>query len=459
MGVLAALEEPHRSLCWVAPVTEDSELATEDPLALDYLSQQVGLWLFPTLTSRSDRAQAFAMVLFGLSLAERAIGEYGAPATDDQRRWFFERWERFWALATLESRGGELPRGHGDSMRGIRGARAAWRPGNGPLPLDFPMISRQLELGNLGAYLSPLRRAKLLLDGTLRPSAAALEIIDAFWDESDNRHRGRYDDYALLALDPGRRKIERSHANLTLAKLGENSRLTSLAERKRKPQQRRLHEALFASARDASTLAMSQLVEAAARAKVTSAEEIIDGALAGRFGALAPELRASLETAKAFGAVVHGLLRVFDLVYDAVCLAGWTAASANIAQRVLDPSSLGALRATSRQLLAAPEASRMRALPLHGAACMRLAEELQSSAAEDALAALLRYHDAVQKERRRGEGWIRLENGRLVLLATTYTTQAEAWRFPSYKFPAVRSLLLDTGRIPARSARSAQAAP
>ena len=456
MGVLAVLEDPHRSLCWVAPAAEGSELATEDPLALDYLSQQVGLWLFPTLTSRSDRAQAFAMVLFGLSLAERAIVAYGAPGTDDQRRSFFERWERFWALATMESRNGELPRGHRDSMRGIRGARAAWRPGNGPLLLDFPLISRQQELGNLGAYLSPLRRAKLLLDGTLRPSAAALEIIDAFWDEPDNRHRSRYDEYALLALDPERRKIERSHANLTLAKVGENSRLTSLTERKRTPQQRRLHEALFSSARDASTLAMSQLVEAAVRGKVTSTEEIIDGALAGRFVALAPELRASLETAKAFGAIVHLLLRTFDLVYDAVSSAGWTVSSASVAQRVFDSSTLGELQAISLQLLAAPEADRLRALPMHGAACLRLAGELRSAAAEDALAALLRYHDAVQQERRRGEGWIRLEHGKLVLLATTYTTQVEAWRFPTYKFPTVRSLLVDTGWL---SARSAQAAP
>jgi hypothetical protein len=455
MGVLAVLEEPHRSLCWVAPVSEDSELATEDPLALDYLSQQVGLWLFPTFTSRSDRAQAFAMVLFGLSLAERAIQAYGTPATDAQRRWFFERWERFWALATIESRGGELPRGHGDAMRGIRGARAAWRAGSGPLPLDFSLISRQQELGNLGAYLSPLRRAKLLLDGTLRPSAAALEIIDAFWDEADNRHRGRYEEYALLALDPKRSKIERCHANLTLAKLGENCRLTSLNERKRKPQQRRLHEALFANARDASTLAMSQLVEAAVRDKVTSAEEIIDGALAGRFGAVAHELHAALETARSFGAVVHVLLRAFDRVYDAVAAEGWSASSARVAGQALDEAALRELRATSRQLLVAPEARRLRTLPLHGAACLRLAAELPDAAAEEALEALLRYHDAVQKERRRGEGWIRLEGGRLVLLATSYTTQADAWRFPTYKFPAVRSLLVDTGRLGARAAKAA----
>ena len=58
MVVLATAEDPERSLCWVAPVAEDSELATEDPLALDYIAQQVGLMLLPALTTRSSRATA-----------------------------------------------------------------------------------------------------------------------------------------------------------------------------------------------------------------------------------------------------------------------------------------------------------------------------------------------------------------------------------------------------------------
>lgn len=79
-------------------------------------------------------------------------------------------------------------RGDGDAMRGGRGALVAWRPGNGALPLDFPLISRQQELGNLGAYLSPLQRAGLVIDGTLRSNSAALDVIDSCWDEADLAH-------------------------------------------------------------------------------------------------------------------------------------------------------------------------------------------------------------------------------------------------------------------------------
>lgn len=122
---LATLADPGRSLCWVAPVAEESELAAEDPLALSSGGSGSGRW-------RRCRA----------------------------------------AMAPC--------RGGWDAMRGVRGALAAWRPWSGALPRDFPLISRQQELGNLGAYLSPLRRAGLVIDGTLRPSPAALDVIDSF---------------------------------------------------------------------------------------------------------------------------------------------------------------------------------------------------------------------------------------------------------------------------------------
>lgn len=228
MTELLSIEQPARSFFWTAPASDTGEMTSEDPLGLDYVAQQVGLLMLPALTTRSTRAQAYAMVLYGLALAERGVDRYGYANTEEKKRELFERWERFWALATLEYRRGPLPRGDRDTMRGIRGAKAAWRPGDGPLPLDFALISRQEELGNLGAYLAPLRRSGLVRDGDVRPTPAALEILESFWDEpGDNRHRGRYEEYALAALEPDRTRIERKHGNLTLARVGERSRLKS----------------------------------------------------------------------------------------------------------------------------------------------------------------------------------------------------------------------------------------
>jgi hypothetical protein len=80
MTVLAPLSKPEAALFWAAPAPADSEFSPEDPLALDYLGQQMGLRLLPRLTTRTSRAQYYAVVLYGLHLAELAIAEYGLPA-------------------------------------------------------------------------------------------------------------------------------------------------------------------------------------------------------------------------------------------------------------------------------------------------------------------------------------------------------------------------------------------
>lgn len=447
---LAPMGDAGRALCWVAPAGEDSELATEDPLALDYITQQVGLWMLPALTTRSSRAQAFAMVLYGLALADRAIREQGAPNTDETRRVLFERWERFWALATMEACQGDLPRGHGDAMRGVRGARAAWRSGDAPLTLDFQLISRQQELGNLGAYLAPLRRAGLVIEGTLRPSPAALDIVEAFWDErSENKHWGRYEDYALQALDLGRRKIDRSSGNLTLRKVGKVSRLTSLVRYGRSAQQRRLYDALFARARDASTPAISGLVEAAVGAGIFDPQELLDATLAGRLGAVDERLRELLVTARDLGTATDVLLGAFDRVYAAVEAAGLTASAAQVARDAFGTGKMDELRAACVAVMRSPRAGELRSLPMHGGAFVRLAERLMFAEAPEALEALLGYHAEVQRERRRGQGWIRMDGDRLLLLVTSYTARPDADRFPGYKLDVVRRLLQDTGRLTA----------
>lgn len=456
MVVLQSFDRPGDTFFWTAPAAESSELATEDPLALDYVAQQVGLLLLPTFTTRSTRAQAFAMVAYGLSLVERAIRSYGYPNTDETRRGLFERWERFWALATLEHRGGQLPRGDWDTMRGVRGARAAWRAGDKPLPIDFPLISRQQELGNLGAYLAPLRRAGLVLDGTLRPSPAALDLIDAFWDEpEENRTRGRYDDYALSVLNRETARLVRSHGNLTLGRVGERSRLTSLVARRRTTQQGRLFEALFERAKDPHTRATAGLVQAAVQAGVVAPRAMIEGAVAGRFGVIGTQLHDLLVTAMRLGDAIVALVGAFDRVYDSLDRAGWITTRARSVAEAFRPSDLAALRGACTNLLDAPCVSDLRRLPMHGGSFVRLAEGLSGANADVALGLLLAYHAGVQRDRRRGEGWIREEGDRLVLVVTSYTARPDSPRFPSFKLDAVRTLLVDVGRLPLAGAEEA----
>ena len=63
---LLSLDRPDHFLTWNTRLEDDADFLPLDPLALDYLGQQVGLWLFPALTTRTDRAQYFAVVIYGL---------------------------------------------------------------------------------------------------------------------------------------------------------------------------------------------------------------------------------------------------------------------------------------------------------------------------------------------------------------------------------------------------------
>jgi hypothetical protein len=377
----------------------------------------------------------------------RAVERYGYPNTDETKRELFERWERFWALATLEYRKGVLPRGDWDAMRGIRGAVAAWKPGDDRLPSDFPLISRQQELGNLGAYLAPLRRAGLVHDGGLGPTPAALEMLECFWDEADNGHRGRYEDYALSVLEPRKAKFDRKHGNLTLRRVGEQSRLSSLVALERSKQQDRLYSALFAKARDANTYAVSILVENAAKSGVLAPRAVLDAAIAGKLGATDAGLNELLITARGFGDYMRELMAAFDRIYVSIDRAGWIVPRGQVASDALSESARVPLNESAARLLDTPCVGEIRRLPMHGAPCLRLAEDLKEADASTALDLILAYHGAVQRDRRRGAGWFRDEGGQLVLAVTSYTAHADQPRFPSFKLNAVATLLSDTGRL------------
>jgi hypothetical protein len=295
-----------------------------------------------------------------------------------------------------------------------------------------------------------------VIDGTLKPGPAALAIVESFWDEpEENKHRSRYEDYALLALDRAQKHIGRTNANLTLGRVGERSRLTSLVARGRAAQQRRVHEALFERARDPHTLAVCCLVEAATAAGVREPRDVLDGAIAGRFGVVDERLRDLLVTGRLFGDVTQALVGAFDRTYASLDDAGWVAPRERIAAAAFGASDLLPLREACARLLDAPCVGEIRRFPAHGAAFLRLVDDLRAADTGAALDLLLAYHGAVQRDRRRGEGWIRDEAGKLVLVVTSYTARPDAPRYPSFKLDVVRSLLVDLGRVPSASAGDA----
>jgi hypothetical protein len=446
--VLQALDNPPTELFWSAPLASDSDFTVEDPLALDYLGQQVGLWLFRGFTTRTNRAQNYPVVLYGLHLAELAIRKFGYGGDDETRTRLFERWERFWALATLEARNGELVRGDEDAMRGVMGARRAWFPGSTPLPLDFPLISRQNELGGLGAYLSSLREHGLVFPGTLRVTPAAGEILDAFWVVPKERSTGHlYEEFALEALDFKRTTIPRERGRLTLAGLGRRSRLSCLVKRPRPDQQERLWRVLFLQAKDDSTLPLANQLIAADADGVEDPEELLEGFLAGRWGKLTPEVASKVEIALAFGNVARVLLDRFHRAYGYVDDHGWVADSEDVSAAAFPEADMSELRAVCASLLNLPGAARFRSLPEHGPAFLRLLERLSVANPSDGLEHLLSFHQGVQRSRRGGGAWLRREQDKLVMQVAGYSGHETEAVFPSLKLGVVRRLLTDLGKL------------
>lgn len=445
---LVAFDALPDGIFWSAPLALDSDFTAEDPLAIDYLSQQVGLWLFRGFTTRTSRAQNYAVVLYGLQLADRAIHEFGYPGDDETRTRLFERWERFWALATLEFRNGQLARGDDDAMRGVQGATRAWFPGKKPLQLDFPLISRQSELGGLGAYLTSLREYGLVFPGSRRVTPAAREILASFWSEPGERDWSHlYEGYALSALDFDRSHIERASGRLTLAGLGNRSRLSSLVKGRRAQQQERLWNALFVAARDGSTLPLAEKLIAAHNDGVYETEDVLEGLVAGRWGALSANNKNRIEVALAFGRLARVLLRRFDRAYGYVDEHGWVASFEEVSDAAFPSSEAKELREACGAVLTAYESRGFRKLQYHGPKLITLLTKLASSGPRASLEHLLAYHRAVQRSRRGGGAWIRQDEGKLVMQVAGYNGYKFEAGFPGMKLNVVRKLLADLGRL------------
>lgn len=446
MPLLTAITDIRKSLVWAAPLDPLGDFTPEDPLALDYVGQQVGLVLFGALTTRTSRAQNFAVVLYGLALADEVLREQ-VNRDDEVRQRLFERWERLWALSVLEFHQGDLPRGSPDSMRGVQGARRAWTAGGHPLPLDYRLISRQGELGSLGAYLSSLRELGLVFRGSLRVTPAGDEIVKCFWGEAGHRRTAWLHRYALLAMDEGRTTVPRQEGNVSLALMGELSRLQCLVEGARSEQQRRLHDAIICGAKD-DTERLSELVEAVCRAGTTEPRAMVQAMLRGRPVRPEPDLIPKLELALAFMDAAAAIRTMFDAVYSAVEAAGWSCDINAVLNTAMHGPVVEHVRQTCERLVRVERFSLFGAKMLHGSGFQRLVSLLAAGDPKADLAHLLAFHGHVQRERGRGTGWIGADGDRLVADLTSYTGHRTAARAPSLKFDVVRRLLVDVGRLP-----------
>ena len=146
-----------------------------DPLAFDYFAQQLGNEILPSFTTRTERARYYTVVLYGLYLAQKYLKETGDGVVHEKDILeYFKKYERLWAKAVVCSYDIIQERDeHETGLRGKRGAIANREKKS----LDYQFLTRQLELGGLGAYRSSLEDLGLLNEN-LKLTQKGLRIIE-----------------------------------------------------------------------------------------------------------------------------------------------------------------------------------------------------------------------------------------------------------------------------------------
>lgn len=441
-------QTPISTLTWSAPRQEATDFAPEDPLAIDHLQQQLGNLLWPGFTTRTSRAFYYVMVCYGLRVIEDLLLHHHLAPTDDNRRTWFERWEKLWALAICASYDGTIDAA--DAMRGRNGVLRAWRSRAGRLPLDYQLISRQMELGAMGAYRTSLVEHGLLAAGALRPTPIGADLATAIWGEDDAREE--LDAYVRECLAPGRTEALDRVGRTTLKSFGLHCRLSII--RQRPALQARMRELLVEGHPPPVSLRvvpeMARLLVAATRADAPGPRAFLGGIVASTWGTPSDEVARNARVALIFGDLASALRACFDRAYRAVLEGGCQASVQDAARAALpDLDTVDHLATCLSAWRATPEAAQILRNEVHGHPFCAAATALDPSQPVEFLEHLLLLHRQVQIARGKSGAWLTRSGDRVLLEATSYRSwslDGRHWVI-SYKLATMTELLRDMGYI------------
>jgi len=150
------------TLSWTKYGPLEDETSILDPLAFDYFAQLLGNVVLPSFTTRTSRARYYSMVCYGIYISNIYLQKKGKIYYEKDVLDAFKLYEKYWARAIVEHYDGKLYERDGKE-RELRGKRGALRAYNDKtVSLNFRFLTRQLELGGLGAYRSSLEDLELI---------------------------------------------------------------------------------------------------------------------------------------------------------------------------------------------------------------------------------------------------------------------------------------------------------
>ena len=109
---------------WTKYSPLENHVSATDPLALDYMAQQLGYLPLPNFTTRTARARYYSVVCYGLMICEKAIEKYGYSMNDKTVSRLYELYEKYWAYAVVISYEGNIKE-RDDNEKELRGKRGA----------------------------------------------------------------------------------------------------------------------------------------------------------------------------------------------------------------------------------------------------------------------------------------------------------------------------------------------
>lgn len=435
------------TLIWTELQKPSADFVREDPLGFGHIEGQIADWLWPGLTQRTTRAGYFVVVTYGIWVAEQVARRYGLPTTDDSIRALFQRWERLWAMAVCAMRNGQIP--PEDALRGKEGATAAYRAGHGSrLPLDYQLISRQRELGALGAYLPSLRAHSLVAEDTLRVTPLGWDLAQWMWDDPPAR-ASAYDEYVVAALDPRNTVIPQQVGRVSLMSLAKRAALSQVSVRP-KLQSHLFNRLLGGGGRGAFLPQVAEVLMEARGTGVEDTRELLEGIVTNRWRAgCSPDLRDLASFAVVFGDVSMSFRAVFDRMYGAVLSEGDEAAWGECVRRALPDGEVEVLNAQVDLWRRLDQPERVAALPPHAANFERVARRMNTQNRYHTFESILLLHEQAQRVLGGGAGWFERKGDAVLLRQTGYerwALEGTTWS-PGYRMNILASMLGDLGRF------------
>jgi hypothetical protein len=431
---------------WYAAHPRHARFKNQDALGLLHLEERIADWFWPGFSSRTTRVGYYVVVLYGLSLADRAAEMYGLPRDDDTRRLLFSRFERLWGVSLwVAGQGVVAPQ---DEFLGQDGVTAVCQERGQARPIDFLHL-QQGEVGALAAYLPSLRVHQLVAPDRLRLTPLGWDIAQWMWDEPQSDRAG-WDDFVLKALDPRQSTIPPRVGRIDLKALGDRARLSRFSGRS--DLLALLWRRLFADRPPPAALAvlpsMAENLRGFHAAGITAPREILDVLARGK-GIKGGGLQHAAQVAVCISDLGGAMLRIFDRVHQTLLREGYVADWSDCVQAAVTRDLVECLNAQMAQYRGLSCNEEIEALSACGSVFGQVMRRFNTQNPYNTFESILHLHMGSNRALSQGEGWIARVGERVYLrqASTEYgSNELLRWQ-PTFRMAVMGKLLAELGQL------------